>query len=562
MRYIKEVLQKNRIWVLVYIAIGIFNSFMTNFKAGYFQKVVDGLASKTVLLSGVLIYGAILLVHYIMNYVDEYPAKKLEHGIFLDFKLLALQKISCIDYMEYQKVGTGMLIQRIENGADAGKKVVYNFWLCLIRELIPTILFSVYFIFRIDRNVTYIMIAGYIIVFIVTNVLLKFLYQIKEKILDSEEILNHYLVRGFMEMLIFRMERQFPNEMKKTGDAKEQIVSAKVRMNMIHEAFFTIFALLVAVLDVGILIFAWKTSNISVGSVVALLSLIENAYTPIAVFNVLYVQYKLDRTAFCRFEELLLLKEDKMLQKGKRMEHVDGDIAVENLSFWYGDRRILNNLTLKIKQGEKVAFVGESGSGKSTFAKALIGLLKYDEGHIYLDGEELGSICLNDLYEKVSYLSQDAPVFDGTIKENLVFDSDVDETKLLDVLKQVKLEYLPRQLENGLKTKIGERGTCLSGGEKQRLALGRLWFDDPSVVILDEATSALDTLTEETVMNNLIRKLSDKTVIAITHRFNLVAGFDKIVVFNKGEIVGIGSYEELMGKNRYFTELYRMSLRT
>ncbi len=546
-----EVLQKNRIWVLVYIAIGIFNSFMTNFKAGYFQKVVDGLASKTVLLSGVLIYGAILLVHYIMNYADEYPAKKLEHGIFLDFKLLALQKISCIDYMEYQKVGTGMLVQRIENGADAGKKVVYNFWLCLIRELIPTILFSVYFIFKIDRNVTYIMIAGYIIVFIVTNVLLKFLYQIKEKILDNEEILNHYLVRGFMEMLIFRMERQFPNEMKKAGDAKEQIVSAKVRMNMIHEAFFTIFALLVAVLDVGILIFAWKTSNISVGSVVALLSLIENAYTPIAVFNVLYVQYKLDRTAFCRFEELLLLKEDKMLQKGKRMEHVDGDIAVENLSFWYGDRRILNNLTLKIKQGEKVAFVGESGSGKSTFAKTLIGLLKYDEGHIYLDGEELRSICLNDLYEKVSYLSQDAPVFDGTIKENLVFDSDVDETKLLDVLKQVKLEYLPRQLENGLKTKIGERGTCLSGGEKQRLALGRLWFDDPSVVILDEATSALDTLTEEAVMNNLIRKLSDKTVIAITHRFNFVAGFDKIVVFNKGEIVGTGSYEELIATKPY-----------
>ncbi len=260
---------------------------------------------------------------------------------------------------------------------------------------------------------------------------------------------------------------------------------------------------------------------------------------------------KLDRTAFCRFEELLLLKEDKMLQKGKRIEHVDGDIAVEELSFWYGDRRILNNLTLKIKQGEKVAFVGESGSGKSTFAKALIGLLKYDEGHIYLDGEELGSICLNDLYGKVSYLSQDAPVFDGTIKENLVFDSDVDETKLLDVLKQVKLEYLPRQLENGLKTKIGERGTCLSGGEKQRLALGRLWFDDPSVVILDEATSALDTLTEEAVMNNLIRKLSDKTVIAITHRFNLVAGFDKIVVFNKGEIVGTGSYEELIATKPY-----------
>lgn len=562
MRYIKEVLQKNGIWVLVYVVTGIFNSFMTNFKAEYFQKVVDGLASKTVLFRGVLIYGAVLLVHYIMNYVDEYPAKKLEHGIFLDFKLLALRKISCIDYMEYQRVGTGMLVQRIENGAEAGKNVVYHFWLCLIRQLIPTILFSVYFISKINPNVTYIMIVGYIIIFIVTNVLLKFLYQMKERILDNEEILNHYLVRGFMEMLVFRMERQFPNEMQKAFNAKERIVSAKVRMNMIHEAFFTIFAVLVAILDVGILIFAWKTQNISVGSVVALLSLIENAYTPIAIFNVLYVQYKLDWTAFCRFEELLLLKEDNMLQEGKPIEHVVGNIAVENLSFRYGDRKILSNLKLEIKQGEKVAFVGESGSGKSTFAKILVGLLKYDEGHIYLDGEELGNICLNNLYKKVSYLSQDAPVFDGTIKENLVFDKDVEESKLLDVLQQVKLGYLLEQLEDGLNTKIGERGTCLSGGEKQRLALARIWLNDPSIVILDEATSAMDTLTEEAVMNNLIQMLQDKTVISITHRFNLVARFDKIVVLNQGKIVGIGPYDELIDKNRYFMELYNMNLQS
>lgn len=562
MRYIKEVLRKNRIWVLVYIAIGIFNSFMTNYKAEYFQKVVDGLASGTILFGGILAYGAILLVNYFMNYMDEYPAKKLEHGIFLDFKLLALRKISCIDYMEYQKAGTGRIVQRIENGAEAGRNVVYCFWLCLIRQLIPTILFSVYFIFKINRNITYLLIAGYVIVFAVTNVLLKFLYQLKEKILDNEERLNHYLVRGFMEMLVFRMERQFPNELKKASDAKEQIVSAKVKMNMIHEAFFTIFALLVAVLDIGILIFAWKTQNISVGSVVALLSLIENAYTPIAVFNVLYVQYKLERTAFRRFEELLLLKEDDMLQSGKNMDRVSGCITVENLSFRYGDRRILGNLSLTMKQGEKVAFVGESGSGKSTLAKILVGLLKYDEGHIYLDGEELGNICLHHLYKEVSYLSQDSPVFDGTIKENLVFDKDIDEAELLDALQKVKLHHLPEQLKDGLNTKIGEKGTCLSGGEKQRLALARIWFQEPSIVILDEATSAMDALTEEVVMNNLIKRLQGKTIISITHRFNLIAEFDKIVVFNKGRIVGIGTYEELISSNRYFAELYHRNLQS
>ena len=145
MHYMKKVIQKNRIWVLVYIAIGIFNSFMANFKAQYFQKIVDGLSLGTVMLSSILVYGVIMLVNYMMNYLDEYPAKKLEHGIFLDFKLMALSKISRIDYMEYQKIGTGLLVQRIENGAQAGKSVLFDFWFCVVRQLIPTILFSVYF---------------------------------------------------------------------------------------------------------------------------------------------------------------------------------------------------------------------------------------------------------------------------------------------------------------------------------------------------------------------------------------------------------------------------------
>ena len=116
-----------------------------------------------------------------------------------------------------------------------------------------TVAFSVYFIWRIDTHITYVLFAGYLIIFVITNILLKFLYKIKETILNSEELLNHYLVRGFMEMLVFRMNKQFTNEMKKTRDAKENIVSSKVKMTMIHEAFFTIFALLVAILDIAIL---------------------------------------------------------------------------------------------------------------------------------------------------------------------------------------------------------------------------------------------------------------------------------------------------------------------
>ena len=561
MRYIKGILKKNRIWVLVYIGLGIFNAFIANYKADYFQKVIDGLADRTLAFAGVATYGFILLVNYCMNYLDNYPEKKLEHGIYLDFKLLSLRKISTIDYTEYQKIGTGKLVQRIENGSTAGRNVLFNFWLCLIRGLLPTIVFSVYFIWKIDKKVTYVLFVGYMLIFIITNILLKFLYKIKEKILNSEELLNHYLVRGFMEMLIFRMSKQFPNEIKKTNNAKESIVSAKVKMNMIHEAFFTIFALLVAMLDIGILFYAWKTQNLTVGSVVALIALIENAYTPIAIFNVLYVQYKLDKASYKRFEEFLGLKDDDQLRNGNAINTNVGKIAIRNLSFQYEERKIIDGLSLSIQKGEKIAFVGESGSGKSTLIRILLGLLKYNQGEVRLGDMELKEICLNNLYDRVSYLSQDAPVFDGTIKENLVFEKQVSEEQMLGALSEVQLSHLVENLAEGLNTEIGEKGTCLSGGEKQRLALARLWFEDSELVILDEATSAMDNLTEENVMKSVMQKMKDKTVIAIAHRLNSIAGFDRIILFKEGRIVGQGTFEELLHTDSYFMDLYNANVK-
>ena len=557
MRYMKEVLRNNKKWVIVYLLIGLFNAFMSNYKADYFQKVIDGLTDRTITVYGILFYGAILFINYGMNYIDEYPSAKLGNEIYLDFKLLALRKIGRMDYFEYQKLGTGKLVQPIENGANAGKGVLYDFWFSVVRNLLPTILFSLYFIWKIDRTITYFLLAGYIIVFLVTNLLLQGLYQVKEKILTNEEELNHFLVRGFMEMPIFRMKHQFPNEVKKALGAKRVIVSSKVKMTMIHEAFFTIFALLVTCLDVGILAYAWRNNHLSIGSVVALITLIDNAYTPIAIFNVIYVQYKLNKTTWMRFTGLLDLKEDTQLEQGIDFPAPLSEIHVEDVSFSYENKEVLQSVSLIIKRGEKIAFVGESGSGKSTLTKILVGLLKYDKGNILFDDEPLKNISLESLYEKVSYLSQDTPVFDGTIRENLVFDREVSENDIHVCLEKTHLLSLLAALDKGVETKIGEKGTCLSGGEKQRLALARLWFDNSDIVVLDEATSALDNVTEGIVMKNVLEQIKHATVIAVAHRLTSIREFDRIIVFRNGKIVGNGTFDELLENNSYFFDLYK-----
>ncbi len=560
MRYIKQIVNRNKKLVFVYLIIGLFNAFLVSFKADYFQKVIDALAEHTLSPYRVIIYGSVLFIGYLMNYVDEYPAKKLEHGIFLDFKLMGLEKISRISYQEYQKLGTGKLVQRIENGVDAGKGVVFDFWFAVIRNLVPTVLFSILFIWRIDKRITIILLLGYIIIFFVTNLLLRFLYQMKERILNNEEELNRFLVRGFMEMVVFRMARQFPNELRKAQGAKKEIVDTKVKMNMIHEAFFTIFALLVACLDIAVLVYAWQTKNLSVGSVVALITLIDNAYTPIAIFNVIYVQYKLNRAAFFRYEKFLDMQDDEQLSHGMVPETFSGKISVRKLSFWYGERQILNHISFEIQPGDKIALVGETGSGKSTMIKLLTGLLKYDEGEILLDGENLANISLEALYGRMTYLSQEAPVFDGTVKENIVFDRSIPDTEVKNVLERVELLSLIDKLPNGIDTQIGEKASSLSGGERQRLALSRIWFQDSDIVIFDEAASALDNLTEGVVMKRILDYLSDITVLAIVHRFTNIQYFDRILVFKDGKIVGQGTFAELMKNNEYFAKLYRCSM--
>lgn len=211
---------------------------------------------------------------------------------------------------------------------------------------------------------------------------------------------------------------------------------------------------------------------------------------------------------------------------------------------------------MNIRCGENIAFVGESGPGKSTLAKLLIGLLKPNDGKILIDNYNLADVNLNSYYDYIAYISQDSPIFDGTLRENLVFDKYIDDEQLIKVLEQVYLADLYHKLKKGLDTELGERGITLSGGERQRLALARLWFSDAKIVILDEATSAMDNITEENVMNRVMNLLKSKTVIVIAHRLNSIRNFERIVVFREGRVAGQDDFDKLLKNNSYFKNLY------
>ena len=559
MNLFREVIKKNKWMIVFYLVVGIIISFIDLYSITYYQKILDDFQFKTLTIIPLVIYGLLLIISTILGYIENYPEQQVKNKLYLDFKGVSLKKIKKIDYLEYQKFGTGRLIQRIEDGALASRDVIVNFWLNIFRRLGPNALFSLLFIYNVRKELVLFVLLGYVIVLIVSNVLLKKLYSLKEKILDNQEILNKHLVRGFMELVVFRTNKKFDKEIEVTEKGIRNIVDSKTKIKLVHEIFFTVFAFIVNILKILVLGYAVMKSDLSVGAIVTVISLLGKAYEPIAIFNVEYVDYKLNKVMVNKYVDFLEVKDDLMLENGKLIKKIDGKIEFKNVSFGYDDRKkVIDNLSFKIKSNSSVAFVGESGSGKSTIIKLLIGLIKYDDGEILIDNEGLSGLNLNSYYDCVSYVSQDVLIFDGTLRENLVFDKDVSDSEILDVLKLVCLDKFYLGLENGLDTEVGEKGIKMSGGERQRVAIARLFFDESRIVILDEATSAMDNITEKKVMRNILSKLGNKTIIIIAHRIDTIKDVDKIYVLNDGVIVEEGKYRDLLEIDGYFSRLYNV----
>ena len=554
MNYIKNTIKNNRKIIIIYISLGIFLAFLDMFNIKIFQEILDALSLGNLTSKLIIIYGISLILYAALSYYDNYPSIYLQNKLYLDFKLSALRKLSKIDYSKYQKIGLGKLTQRVENGSTAARDVYYEYYFRIFRELLPTMLSSLIFIFLIDYKIAIAVLIGYIFVFIITKLILLKLYNLKEKIVENEENMNKYLVRGFQELISFRINKKYKKEINKCQTNIDEIVNSKVKISLVHEAFFAIFAILVALIKIGVLVYALISNKLSVGYIVALITLLGKAYEPVAIFNVIYVDYKLDKVAMNKYIDFLNLDDDKMLTTGKIINIKNKKIIMKDVKFKYNKNITLNNINLEINPNEKIAIIGKSGCGKSTILKLLTGFLKPTSGNIYVDDTKLSELNLDNYYNYISYINQESPLFDGTLRENIIFDKKVSDKEIIKVLELLNLKDFYNKLENGLNSEIGEKGILMSGGERQRIALARLFFDDSSIIVLDEATNALDNKNEKNVIDLLLNKLQDKTIIFVTHKVELLKQFDIIYVIKDGNVIEKGTYNKLNKKDKYFYE--------
>ncbi len=245
----------------------------------------------------------------------------------------------------------------------------------------------------------------------------------------------------------------------------------------------------------------------------------------------------------------------------KNLEYeIEGKILFDNVDFFYHeDKTVFSKFNLEIKPKETVALVGASGSGKSTFANLLAGFYLPQEGDIWIDDISLNSLPLREYRHILSYVSQNVVLFADTIANNIALgEGEYSRDKVIQAAKNANAWEFIEQMPEGLDTLIGENGARLSGGQRQRIAIARALYKNAPILILDEATSSLDTESEYYIQESIQVLSQNTTTIIIAHRLSTIENADRIIVFDQGEIVEMGTHSELLEKNNIYARLYRL----
>lgn len=298
--------------------------------------------------------------------------------------------------------------------------------------------------------------------------------------------------------------------------------------------------------------------KITLGSLMAFTSLSSYFMDPIGRLIGLQLQIQEASISLKRISEIYEVEREQIDNDKIQIKQVEGDISIENVTFSYGSRRpVLNDVTIKIPKGKKVALVGESGSGKTTVSKLLLKYYTPEEGKINISGYDIEELDVYSLRKSIAYVPQNIELFSGTIKDNILLGkSNITYDDIKEACENANCNSFINNMPGKYDTYLDEAGGGLSGGEKQRIALSRALVKKSKFMILDEATSNLDFISEAKIYDTLYKKGRDTTMLVIAHRLSTIRNCDIIYVMDKGKVVEVGDHKTLLSKKGYYYRLY------
>lgn len=338
-------------------------------------------------------------------------------------------------------------------------------------------------------------------------------------------------------------------------EATGEIASKSLRSRMLTGSISTVTQFLVqfntvAVLIVGV--YKIDAMELTMGGLIAAVILSSRAIAPMGQFAALASQYSQTKTALESLDNIMNLPVER--PEGKQFVQrfgFKGDVEFQNVTFSYPDQQTptLRDLSFRVKSGERVGIIGRIGSGKTTIEKLIMGLYHPESGSVLIDGIDTNQIDPADLRNNIAYVPQDVTLFQGTLRENIVYKTpDADDEAILEAAHVGVVDSYVNRHPKGFDMEVGERGDGLSGGQKQSIAVARAFTRECPIILLDEPSNSMDTTTEKLLIQRLQKKIEGKTTIIVTHKSSLLELVDRVIVLDNGKILLDGPKEAVLAK--------------
>ena len=525
----------------------------------------NGLTGKASFDQFLLLAGGLFLIgllNFPARFYHFYWMKFVGEKINNDIRIHLFTKLQKLPTSFYNQNKQGRMLSTLLNDAELFAQS-FRAMIDLIREPVKGLVYLGVAIWSDWQLTLVIFVVGpmFIAIFQISGKKIK---ANQTKVQDGRAELTHNLSEGLSSHKVTKAFNLQEFVMNRFKHSQEYYFYFSMKTSKVEELAHPFVEFVGTIAFSGVIVFAYfriKYGGMTVGDFIQFVAALALLMDPIRKFSQANVKIGQGVAALDRINEILHLEEEKDFGI-LRPKHFDNQIVIDNVSFGYGDNYVIQNLSIDIKKGQKVALVGLSGSGKSTLINLLLGLYPILSGRILIDDNPLDQIKLFELRKLFGLVSQDIFLFHDTIKSNLTVGGSFSDDQIRKALEVSYASEFVDKLPLGLETIIGDRGAKLSGGQQQRLTIARAFLQNTDILLFDEATSALDNESEKVVQCALEAIAGNKTVIAVAHRLSTIQDYDQIFVMKEGRLIERGTHSELVKNNSEYKKLYELSLKS
>ena len=556
--------------VLVCIAL---SSIMNLLPSIFTGKIIDdgliGRNMKLLIIYIVLSLGVTFGANMI-GVAESYINTWIAQHITFDMRNQMFRHLQKMSQRFFTSSNQGDIITRMTSDIDGVESVITNTFKSILSNSI-TLVFALIAMFQKNWILALLGIAVIPLFVIPTRKAGKTRWTLTREAQDCNDevngILNETLsVSGQLLVKLFGKEDQ---EYERYEEVNRRMIKLHIKERMAGRWFFVVLTTVTSIgpmllyLVGGILMMKFD-SSITVGDITVLVALLGKTYMPVNSLLNIQVDWIRSMALFTRIFEYFDMKiEIENPENAIIPESASGEVEFSHVDFSYDEeRQILKDITFRLESGRSIAIVGPSGSGKSTIINLIPRLYDVKAGSVSFDGTDVRKLDLTFLRKNVGVVSQETYLFNGTIRDNLLYAKpDATEEEMIEVCQKANIYDFIEKQEKGFDSMVGNRGLKLSGGEKQRLSIARVLLKNPALLIFDEATSALDSISESKIQEAIDPIIKERTSILIAHRLSTILAADEILVVKDGEIVERGHHKELVELGGVYTELYNTQFR-